>query len=69
MAQRLVRAKRKIQEARIPYETPVLDRLAERLDAVRSVIYLVFNAVEPCLSCLHRRDVGCRTYPKEVLCP
>jgi RNA polymerase sigma-70 factor (ECF subfamily) len=43
MAQRLVRAKRKIQEARIPYETPALDRLAERLDAVRSVIYLVFN--------------------------
>ena len=43
MAQRIVRAKRKIQEARIPYETPPLDRLAERLDAVRGVIYLVFN--------------------------
>ena len=43
MAQRLVRAKRKIQEARIPYETPPRDRMAERLDAVRRVIYLVFN--------------------------
>jgi RNA polymerase sigma-70 factor (ECF subfamily) len=43
MAQRVVRAKRKIQEARIPYETPSLDRLAERLDAVRAVLYLIFN--------------------------
>jgi RNA polymerase sigma-70 factor, ECF subfamily len=43
MAQRLVRAKRKIQEARIPYETPRLDRVAERLDGIRAVLYLIFN--------------------------
>jgi len=42
-AQRLVRAKRKIAEARIPFEVPAADRLAERLDGVLSTIYLVFN--------------------------
>jgi RNA polymerase sigma-70 factor (ECF subfamily) len=42
-AQRLVRAKRKIAEARIPFEVPGADRLAERLDGVLSTIYLVFN--------------------------
>ena len=42
-AQRLVRAKRKIAEARIPYEVPAADRLAERLEGVLSTIYLVFN--------------------------
>ncbi len=43
LAQRLVRAKRKIQEARIPYETPSPDRLGERLGPVQAVIYLIFN--------------------------
>jgi RNA polymerase sigma-70 factor (ECF subfamily) len=43
MAQRLVRAKAKIRGARIPYEVPGSDRLAERLDGVLRVVYLVFN--------------------------
>ena len=43
MAQRLVRAKAKIKEARIPYVVPEASELAERLDAVMSVVYLIFN--------------------------
>jgi RNA polymerase sigma-70 factor (ECF subfamily) len=43
MAQRLVRAKTKIRTARIPYETPEPDQLAERIDGVLAVIYLVFT--------------------------
>lgn len=43
IAQRIVRGKSKIRDARIPYQVPSLAELPERLDSVLSVIYLVFN--------------------------
>jgi RNA polymerase sigma-70 factor (ECF subfamily) len=43
LAQRIVRAKAKIRDARIPYQVPSRDDLPQRLDTVLRVIYLVFN--------------------------
>jgi RNA polymerase sigma-70 factor (ECF subfamily) len=43
LAQRIVRAKAKIRDARIPYQVPGSEELPERLDSVLRVIYLVFN--------------------------
>ena len=43
MAQRIVRAKRTLAEARVPFEVPRADELAARLSSVLEVIYLVFN--------------------------
>jgi len=42
-AQRLVRAKNKIRDAKIPYEVPARAKLAERIDTVLSVLYFIFN--------------------------
>ena len=44
MSQRLVRAKRKIREAKIPFVVPEPDAIAQRISAVGAVIYLVLNA-------------------------
>ncbi len=43
IAQRIVRAKKRIRDARVPYQVPEPDERPERLDAVLQVIYLVFN--------------------------
>jgi RNA polymerase sigma-70 factor (ECF subfamily) len=43
LAQRIVRAKKRIQEERIPYQVPARAELSARLDGVLRVVYLVFN--------------------------
>ena len=43
LAQRIVRAKSKIRDARIPYDVPAREDLPERIDSVLQVVYLVFN--------------------------
>jgi RNA polymerase sigma-70 factor (ECF subfamily) len=59
MAARITRAKRKIADARIPYRVPPLDELPERIDAVLSVVHLVFTTghAAPAGSDLVRRDL------------
>ena len=59
MAQRLVRAKRKIKNAGIPYQVPSLELIPERLDTVASVLYLIFNAgyIDPTGTDLIRHDL------------
>jgi RNA polymerase sigma-70 factor (ECF subfamily) len=61
LSQRLVRAKRKIQQARIPYEIPPAHVLPERRAAVQAVIYLVFNEGYAATAgdSLIRRDLCC----------
>jgi RNA polymerase sigma-70 factor, ECF subfamily len=78
MAQRLVRAKRKIRDARIPYEVPPEHLWQERLVGVQAVIYLVFNEgyaattgqhlirEELCAEAIRLSRVLCDLLPKEA---
>ena len=61
LAQRIVRAKAKIRDARIPYQVPSPDDLPQRLDSVLRVIYLVFNEGYSASSgaSLTRHDLSC----------
>ncbi len=60
LAQRLVRAKRKIRDAQIPYQMPSPERMPERLTAVLTTVYLIFNEgyVATSGQSLMRQDLG-----------
>ena len=64
MAARITRAKKKISAARIPYRVPAADELAERVDAVLTVVHLLFTTghTAPAGADLVRRDLVERAY-------
>jgi len=71
MAQRLVRAKRRIKETGIPFAIPAAERLEERVEAVCSVVYLMFTAgfssadPQPCAEAIHLGRVLVHLMPSE----